>query len=283
VPLTPQRIGIVGVGLIGASLAGALRRSGSYVVGFDSSTPAASTALEKGLVDETAGDLSGAVQNADVVILAVPVLAILGLLPVVDALARPDALILDTGSVKRPIVEAMQTLPGACRAVGGHPLAGSERSGSGAANSDLFRGRPFILTASVASSPAAKEGAREIVRRVGARPVTMDAERHDRVLARTSHLPQLLASSLAASLELGDVDAAGPGLRDMTRLAGSDVAIWNDILMLNRGHLVNEAHRFIARLQEMVTAVDQGEMGQVEEMMRNGASRAALVQEAVPV
>lgn len=267
---------IIGLGLIGGSIGACLRANGARVRGFDRSASHARLAQRRGLVDQVAATLESAVAGADTVILATPVLNIIELLPSIDAVAGYDALVLDTGSVKGPIVKGMASLPGAGRAVGGHPLAGDERAGPQAANPDLFAGKTFVLCPSLRSSSDAMDRARSVVERLGAIPIVMDADRHDRVLARTSHLPQFLSSALALSLQPGDESFAGPGLREMTRLAASDALMWSDIAHTNRTNIVQAIREYGQKLDELARLVESRDASALKTAMRQGA--AALEQ-----
>lgn len=268
---------VVGLGVIGGSLAATLRAAGHRVRGFDHDPARAAAARKRGLVDDIATELAAAVRGAGVVILAVPVRTIMQLLPIVDTLTSPSALILDVGSVKEAVVATMAGLPGAARAIGGHPIAGSERSGPEAADSSLLPGRVFVLCPTTQSSTAALCQAQQVVENVDMRPVVMAATEHDRIIARTSHLPQLISSALAASLEPNDAVLAGPGLRDMTRLAGSDPLLWRDIVTLNRVNVQSTLVRFRRQIDELIMACDRREDDVIEEILRQGlAARAEL-------
>lgn len=274
-------VAVLGLGLIGGSLSGALKLSGARVRGYDLSPAHARLALDRGLVDETAPILESAVHDADVVILAVPVLRVIELLPRIDAATRPQALILDTGSVKGPVVDAMAALPGARRAVGGHPFAGKELSGPGAADIDLFRNTPFFLVPSRHTDAEAMNRAEEIASRIGAVPVTMDAAVHDRELAATSHLPQILSSILASCVHPDDLRLVGAGFKGMTRLAASDPSMWRDILLANSGYLEAAGRRYMAELDEMLTAIGRRDAAAIEAILEAG--RAELTARQVPV
>ncbi|MDQ2745554.1 MAG: prephenate dehydrogenase/arogenate dehydrogenase family protein [Chloroflexota bacterium] len=274
-----QTTAIIGLGLIGGSLGAALRGAGTFVRGYDADVSSATIAERRGLVDSIAPDIEGAVAGADAIILCIPIGAILDLLPRIDALAPPSTLILDTGSVKRPVVRAMSRLPGASRALGGHPLAGKETSGPEGAESAIFHGRCFILTPTDATEPVTLERAGAFVRAIGSRPVIMPAEKHDRTVARTSHLPQILATILAAELRQGDEDCAGPGLRDMIRLAASDPALWRDILLVNADSIVAAAEAYTKRLGALVRAIEEEDSATIEEHLLNGREAARRVRE----
>jgi prephenate dehydrogenase len=235
-----ETVSIVGTGLIGASFGLALRRAGfaGHILGV-SSPAALGDALACGAVDAGA-TLEEAVAAADLVYLAQPIVRIVETIGRMAPLVRETALVTDAGSTKRRIVEA----GGAIRRgqfLGGHPMAGKEKRGAAAAEASLFQGRTYILTP---CDPAELETAvarefRRWVGRIGAVELVLDPEEHDRVVAFTSHLPQLLSTGLGATLarslpSLEHLRAAGPGLVDMTRLAGSSYELWRDILDTNR-------------------------------------------------
>lgn len=272
-----MRAAIVGLGLIGASIGAALQRSGWKVRGYDANARAASVALSRGLVDELCPSPECTLLDASVVVLAVPIAAILDLLDRIDALAPPNAVLIDTGSVKGPVVDRMEGLAGAGRAIGGHPLAGRERSGPEWADPDMFSGRPFVLTPSRLTHETTIAEATSFVRLLGAEPVVpIDARRHDRVLASTSHLPQLLSTALALTVDPGDRYLSGPAFHDMTRLAASDPAMWRDIFLANRANVTEAIGAFVAVLQsmaEVISAEDSEEMLRTMERGRDAAQR----------
>lgn len=279
--MTPRPVAVIGLGLIGASLAGALRSQGHFVRGLDRDPAARHIALERGLVDDVADDLPRALDGATLVILAVPVLSILSLVRDVDALASPDAVIMDVGSVKAPVLHEMAALPGAPRAIGGHPIAGKEQAGPAAADASLFRNRSFVLVPSTATSAETLQAAEDLVRSIGAVPVVLTATEHDRMVARTSHLPQLLATALALSLEPHDEIVAGPGLRDMTRLAASGSSMWNDIFISNADNIAAALATCIAQLQTLARMASGGDETALEQSMRRANERSALIVETM--
>lgn len=238
---------VCGLGLVGGSLARALTARGFAVVGVDRPGPLRKARAARAIA-RSAG-LEAALAEADVLVLAAPPLANLGLLRRVARRARPGLVVTDVTSVKRPMVREARRL-GLAGFVGGHPMAGRERAGFDASAADLFRGRPWILTG---GRPRAEAAVRRLVRATGARPVSMDAAQHDRVVARLSHLPQLVAWAL---LEAAHRDAttarslalAGPGFGDMTRLARSPRRLWRDILEANRDEVARALHDLRAAL-----------------------------------
>jgi prephenate dehydrogenase len=253
-----QNVVIVGTGLIGASFGLALRKAGftGAITGV-SSPPAIKDALAIGAIDRGA-PLEAAVPEADLVFLSQTIGRILDTIRHLDPLLRPGTLLTDAGSTKCAIVDlARQTLTGA-QFLGGHPMAGKETRGATAADPDLFRGRTWILTPDEASelhTPAALEF-REWLHRIGARILTLDADEHDRVVSLTSHLAQLASTALAATVsdKLGPpprLEAAGPGLEDMTRLAMGSYEIWRDILATNSDHIDRALAFYIQMLEHI--------------------------------
>jgi prephenate dehydrogenase len=271
------------LGAIGGSIAAALRGQGWHVRGFDRSADHVRVAGERGLIDEPAADPADATRERDVVVLAVPVRSIGSMLAEIDRAAPPEALILDTGSVKGSVLEKMAVLAGAERTIGGHPIAGTERSGPEAARPDLFQGRAFLLCRHRRTAAATVERAAALARDLGADPIVVikEPDAHDRVLARTSHLPQLLSTALALTLEPMDADFAGPGLRDMTRLAGSDPVMWRDILRTNRDSIVGALWSFRRELEELSRLVESDDDVGVDDAMRRGAELARSVRREV--
>lgn len=263
-----RRTAVIGTGLIGASIGGALRQKGWYVLGVDRNPEAAAEAAQRGLIDETAGGIAEAVRDVEAVVLACPVSAIVEMLPRVDAQSPPHALLLDTGSVKEPIVRMMATLPGAERAVGGHPLAGSERSGPEWADPALFHGTPFLLCRSERTSSDALDRAVELAEAVGGRVRILPPDEHDRELARASHLPQVI-SSLLAGMRVNP-ELAGRGFRDMTRLAASDAEMWEAILLSNRWPILDAVREYQAALSALAEALEAQDRDALHLLLERG-------------
>lgn len=260
-----ETVAIFGVGLIGGSFALALRSAGfgGRILGV-SSPATIKRALELGAIDGGCA-MEEACAAADLVFLAQPIGAILETLPRLNPHVRPSALVTDAGSTKAAIVEAAARHLTRCQFLGGHPLAGKESRGVGAAAAGLFKGRTWALTPR-ASEEMETPGVREFVHwtgRMGAATVTLDAVSHDRVLAYTSHLPQLASTALAAALgeALGPEDALrerlfGPALLDATRLALSPFAIWKDIVATNRKFVHSALECYIIELQRLIRSIE---------------------------
>ena len=237
---------VAGLGLVGGSLARALARAGYTVVGVDR-RPALARARAAGVLAAGFTSLERALEGARVLVLATPPRASLVFLRRAARLGPKGLVITDVTSIKRAIVAEARRL-GLRRFVGGHPIAGNEGRGFAASEVDLFRGRAWVLTPEGAD-PGAVRAVRSLVRATGARPVAMGAEEHDRVLAFLSHLPQIAAWALEAAAR-GDRAArrrltlAGPGFRDMTRLAKSPRGLWREILKGNRDEVARALAAF---------------------------------------
>ena len=235
-----RQLTVVGLGLMGGSLALALQDHADLVTGVESSAAAREQALERGIVAQATADLREGVADADVVVLATPVRSIIEMLEQrLGTYMRSNTLLLDLGSTKQGIGRAMQELPIGILAVGGHPMTGREQSGVAASDGTMFRERPFVLCPNRRTTPSALIRARSLVMALGAIPIEMEAERHDRVVAAISHLPYLLSTALVATVanegknDEAVWELAAGGFRDMSRLAGSDVRMMGDILSTN--------------------------------------------------
>jgi len=253
-----ERVAIVGVGLIGASFGLALRKAGfrGSIVGASSERSIAA-AVERGAVDRGVS-LEEAAATTDLVFLSQPISGIIETIGKLNPFVRRDALVTDAGSTKSAIVGAARKSLRACAFVGGHPMAGKEQRGAEAADADLFRDRPWVLT-STGTHPVEVE-LREWIGKIGARITVLDAEVHDRLVAWSSHLPQLASTALAAALsdrQPGAATVAGPGLNDMTRLAMSSFDLWRDILSTNQREVVAALDAYIDELRNVRVQISE--------------------------
>ncbi len=272
-----ETVAIIGVGLIGGSFALALREAGfsGRILGV-SSEAALRKALERGAVDEPA-TLAEAAGRADLLYLAQPIGRILDTLRRLDPLVRTDALVTDAGSTKRAIAAAGAALTRA-QFLGGHPMAGKEKSGIEEAEAGLFAGRTYVLTPpspEALETPAAREFCHWL-ERIGVRLLTLSPEEHDRVVALTSHLAQLASTALAATVAEAvpdRVEAAGPGLVDSTRLALSPYDLWRDILATNTTEIERALTAYIARLEHLRANLRTREMQREFEIAAGLAAR----------
>jgi prephenate dehydrogenase len=252
-------IALVGVGLIGGSIGLAAReRLGATVSGCDTSDRALREARERGAIDRACAGIGDAVADADAVFVAVPVGALRPAVAAALDAASADTVISDVGSTKRAIVAAFDDP----RFVGGHPLAGAETSGVEHARADLFDGATWYLTPTPTTGGILYERLHRLLHSLGARPVAIEPEIHDTILATVSHLPHVLANVLVsqAARTLADggerLPATGPSFRDATRVAGASSGIWTDIYLSNRDALISGIDDTVARLQAVRDALD---------------------------
>jgi prephenate dehydrogenase len=258
-----QKIGIVGLGLIGGSIALASRElwPSSLVVGVDDKD-VLETAMRMHAIDVAADDLV-VLAEVDIVILAAPVRQNVALLEHLDEYVRQPAVVTDTGSTKRTIVDAARGLPPRFTFIGGHPLGGAAKGGLEHARPDLFTNRPWLLTPAGDGTGDAIEKLFAFVQALGAEPRVLTAAAHDRMLAYLSHLPQLTASALMRVIgdAVGEdgLALAGRGLVDTTRLASSPSGIWSDIAATNADELGAALDQLIFALTELRNDVETGD------------------------
>lgn len=276
--MKPSRIAIVGLGLIGGSLARALKHAdaGPRIGAVDLDEKAVQSALDEQAID-AAGGLSEVCSGADLVIIAAPPLAAPAILRELEKCTAPDAVITDVASVKGHLAEALAALPAGFRSrvVPGHPLAGSEQSGFQASKADLFLDRNVVLTPLEDTDPAAIATVHDMWRKLGANVLAMSAARHDRILALTSHLPHLLAFAVADLLtrrETGpDVNRyAASGFADFTRLAASDPDLWAEIFSANSSAAVEALDAMAEDLKLMRQALAENDRPALDKRLRRG-------------
>jgi prephenate dehydrogenase len=276
---------IVGTGLIGASFGLALREAGfsGTILGV-SSQKAVADAITAGAIDRGL-PLAEAVGQADLIFLSQAIGRILDTIRLLDPLVRPGALITDAGSTKTEIVDAARQHIRRAQFLGGHPMAGKEQRGAAAADARLFYGRTWVLTPDEREelqTPLAAEF-RGWLEKVGARIVILDSDRHDRLVALTSHLAQLastaLASTVADAIPGGqELRVAGPGLSDMTRLALSSYELWRDILATNSEHIDRALAFYIQKLEDIRENL---RTRQLQKEFENGSELAARLRRQI--
>jgi len=282
-----NRLALIGVGLIGGSLARALRDAGHVreVIGYGRGLANLQRAVELGVADRVETSLSAAVRDADMVVLATPVGSMAEILSAIAPYLAHDAVVTDVGSVKGTIAAAARTALGAKLPdfVPGHPIAGTERTGVEASFSSLFVGRRVVLTPLSETSADAVTRVRAMWQAAGADVVSMSVEHHDAVLAATSHLPHLLAYALVDMLARLDDSreifayAAG-GFRDFTRIASSDPVMWRDISLANRDAIVSMLKNYRTEVDDLIAAVSTGDGAKLETLFaRAKAARDSLV------
>jgi prephenate dehydrogenase len=270
--LASAQVTVVGLGLMGGSLAGSLRGRCRRVIGVARRPETIEAAAAQGLIDQGTTDLAEGVHQSQVVVLATPVRAILRQLPLIGPLLPAGCLLMDLGSTKAQIVAEMAHLPDHVQPLGGHPMCGKEVSGIEAADPALYWGRTFILTPLPRTSPPALALGRALVRAVGAQPLILEAARQDYLVGTVSHLPYLLACALVSTADA--TTSADPaaweivagGFRDTSRVAGSDVTMMVDILLTNREEVLKAVAVYQGQLGDLARLVESGD----EEAMRAG-------------
>ncbi len=263
-----RRIAVIGLGLLGGSVALAARAGlpGTTTTGFDSDPAVRARAREIGLADHVAETAREAVEGADLVVLCVPVGAMEAAGRAIAGGLAPGALVTDVGSSKAAVAEALaDALPGVC-VIPSHPVAGTEQSGPDAGFAALFQGRWCIVTPPAGADPAKLAQLIGFWEALGARTETMDAEHHDRVLAITSHLPHLIAytivgtaSDLEAVTQSEVIKYSAGGFRDFTRIAASDPTMWRDVFLSNSKAVLEMLQRFTEDLTELQKAIRKGD------------------------
>jgi prephenate dehydrogenase len=261
-----DRLVIVGVGLLGGSVAQAARAAklARTIVGVGRDRQRMALALDDGTLDEATTDLAAGVRGADVVVLAAPVLVLEHLLDAVWPSLDADVVVTDVGSTKANIVRVAERLSAAApRAfVGGHPMAGSHLAGYAVARPDMFRDATVVVTPTETTDGRAVKRVTELWESLGARVVAMDPAAHDRACAAISHLPHLVAMALVDAVARdapGAFDVAGRGFKDTTRIAASDPQMWQEIFFANREALGAVLTAFRAALDDLVRLIDAGD------------------------
>jgi len=272
--LQDSRIAIIGLGLMGGSLAMALKGKCAALYGIDSQRATLELALDKKIVDQADSDPArlSVLPQADLVVLATPVPAIIDYIRKLPLLIQEPCIVLDLGSTKKDIVQAMSTLPGRFDPIGGHPICGKEKLGLENADGHLFENAPFVVTALERTTGRAKSAIKKIISTIGARLIEMVAEDHDRILASTSHLPFLLSSALALSTPAEYFPFIGTGFRSTSRLAGTPTSITLGILQSNRENVLDALSAFQQKLSEIQTALSSNQYQHLEKILHQSQS-----------
>jgi cyclohexadieny/prephenate dehydrogenase len=284
-----DRVALIGIGLIGSSLARVLRRDSPMTkivaCARRAETLAAVRRLE--LADETTDDPATAAEGADLVVVATPLSAYAEIGRRIAPALRRDAILTDVGSVKEAVIRDLQpSVPEGVHFVPGHPVAGTEHSGPEAGFAELFVGRWCILTPPPETAPEAVAGVTRMWEQAGMRVVTMSADHHDRVLAVTSHLPHLIAytivgtaTDLEDSLKSEVIEFSASGFRDFTRIAASDPVMWRDIFLNNREAVLEILQRFNEDLTALQRAIRWGEGDKLQDLFsRTRAIRRSIIE-----
>lgn len=277
--LKDATVGIFGLGLMGGSLALALKRYCARIVGFDSDLSTLELALSKNIVDQAETSSVKSLPRLDILILATPVPVILNLIQQLPVLMPNPCIIMDLGSTKRDIVGAMSALPKCFEPIGGHPICGKEKLGLENADGNLYQGAPFVITPLERTTQRAKSAVTQIVSAIGAHVVEMSAVEHDRILASTSHLPFLLSSVLAHATPQEFAPLAGPGFRSTSRLAGTPPHMMMGILKSNRDNVLKAIKDFYRSLNEIESVLQDENYTELELILKQSRTSYLAITE----
>lgn len=279
--LQNAKIGIIGLGLMGGSLAKALKGKCDSIIGFDTHQPTLQLATATQTVDYASSSLpspsgrragdEGEVR-VDVLILATPVNSILDIIPTLPSFIKQNCILIDLGSTKKLIVEAMNGLPENFEVIGAHPICGKEKLGLQNADANLYKDAPFIITPLERTTANAKSAIQQIISTIGANCIELPAEEHDHALAFTSHLPFLISSALANTLPKEFAEFIGPGFRSTSRLAGTPSHMMMGILGSNKENVLNAIQVFRNSLSEIEENLQNENFVQLEKTLNQSQS-----------
>jgi prephenate dehydrogenase len=253
--LAQSKVAVIGLGLMGGSLALTLKGKCTALYGIDPHHATLELALSQNIVDYADSDPARFLPEVDLVILSAPVPAILTLLEQLPSFTPNPCIVMDLGSTKKLIVEAMSRLPERFDPIGGHPICGKEKLSLANAERALYYAAPFVLTPIARTSPRALSAAHQIIEALGAKAITLDAGDHDCILASTSHLPFLLSSALTLATPQEAESLIGPGFKSTSRLAGTPSTMMLGILQSNQENVLNALHGLQSELAEIESAL----------------------------
>ena len=271
--IADSKIAIIGLGLMGGSLALGLRGKCAALYGIDPHLPTLELALSQHIVDYADSDPAKLLPEAGLVILAAPVPAILTLLEKFPAFTPNPCIVMDLGSTKRLVVEAMAKLPERFDPIGGHPICGKEKLSLANAERTLYYAAPFLLTPLERTSARALSAANQIIEALGAKGKTLDAVDHDRILASTSHLPFLISSALARTTPQDVAPFVGPGFKSTSRLAGTSSSMMLGVLHSNRENVLNALRGMQSQLAEIEAALSAEDFAKLESLLNEAQTK----------
>lgn len=271
--LAEAKIAIIGLGLMGGSLALGLRGKCAALYGIDPHPATLELALSQHIVDYADSDPASLLPQADVIILSAPVPAILTLLEKLPAFTNNSCIVMDLGSAKKQIVDAMAKLPERFDPIGGHPICGKEKLSLANAERTLYYAAPFLLTPLERTSSRAISAANQIIEALGAKGKTLNAVDHDRILASTSHLPFLISSALARTTPEDVAPFVGPGFKSTSRLAGTSSSMMLGVLQSNRENVLNALHGMQAQLTEIESALSSQDFSKLESILNEAQEK----------
>ncbi|MEA3349890.1 MAG: prephenate dehydrogenase [Chloroflexota bacterium] len=275
--LSQARIAIIGLGLMGGSLAMALRNHCRECLAVDPDPETLKLGHDNQVVDRASADPTEILPYADVIVLAAPIHAIIEWIQRLPELKSDSAMVIDLGSTKVGIYQALEKLPARFDPIGGHPMTGKETSGLAHAQVSLYQDAIFALTPLPRTSANARDIALEIVRAVGASPLWLNPATHDYYVAATSHIPYLISAALALSTPPEVASLIGPGFRSSTRLAGSGPGMMTDILLSNRSTVLDALARFRQQLDWLEGAITNGNPDMVKQVLTRSQTHRKLL------
>jgi prephenate dehydrogenase len=270
--LAESKIAIIGLGLMGGSLALGLKGKCAALFGCDPHLPTLELALSQNIVDYADSDPANLLPEVDLVILSAPLPAILTLLEQLPSYTPNPCVVMDTGSTKKLIVESMSRLPERFDPIGGHPICGKEKLSLANAERTLYYAAPFLLTPLERTSPRALSAAHQIIEALGAKAKVLDAVEHDRILAATSHLPFLISSALALATPQDVASFIGPGFKSTSRLAGTSSSMMLGVLQSNQENILNAISELQKQLTEIKTALTEEDYATLESILNESRS-----------
>jgi len=271
--LATSKIAIVGMGLMGGSLALGLRGKCAALYGIGPRRATLELALSQQIVDYADTDPAKILPEVDMVILSAPIPAILTFLDQLPTFTPNPCIVIDMGSTKKLIVESMSRLPERFDPIGGHPICGKEKLSLANAERTLYYAAPFILTPLERTSARAISAANQIIDAIGAKAKVLDAVEHDRILAATSHLPFLISSALALATPQDVAPFVGPGFKSTSRLAGTSSSMMLGVLQSNRENVLNALHGMQSQLAEIESTLSSEDFGKLEIILNQAQSK----------
>jgi prephenate dehydrogenase len=271
--LATSKIAIVGLGLMGGSLALGLRGKCAALYGIGPRRATLKLALSQQIVDYADTDPAKILPEVDMVVLSSPIPAILTFLEQLPTLTPNPCIVIDMGSTKKLIVESMSRLPERFDPIGGHPICGKEKLSLANAERTLYYAAPFILTPLERTSARAISAANQIIEAIGAKAKVLDAVEHDRILAATSHLPFLISSALALATPNDVTPFVGPGFKSTSRLAGTPASMMMGVLQTNRGNVLNALHELQNQLAEIESTLSSDDFSRLESVLNEAQKK----------
>jgi prephenate dehydrogenase len=271
--LATSKIAIIGLGLMGGSLALGLRGKCAALYGIDPDPATRELALSQQIVDYAESDPAKLPPEVDMVILAAPVPSIIALINQLPITIPHPCIVMDMGSTKKLIVEAMSRLPERFDPIGGHPICGKEKLSLANAERTLYYAAPFLLTPLERTSPRALSAAQQIIEALGAKGKILDPADHDRFLAATSHLPFLISSALALATPPEVTPFVGPGFKSTSRLAGTSASMMLGVLQSNRENVLNAIHAMQTQLAEIESALAAEDFAELEALLNEARKK----------